>query len=54
VDVISDKPFGTEELTNYLAKTARLILTDPEPNGAVVFLQIDWGTMRRKRGGGRG
>ena len=50
VDVISDSPLGMEELTRYLGKTARLILTDTEPNGAIVFLQIDWGTLKIKRG----
>jgi hypothetical protein len=51
VDVISGRPLGMEELTSYLGKTARLILTDTEPSGAVVFLQIDWATLKPNRGG---
>lgn len=48
VDVLSDSPIDLDELTTFLAQHARLTVDDGAPNEAVVFLQIDWGTMRNK------
>lgn len=52
VDVICEKPVDMAELTAFLSKTARLVVGEAAPNGAMVFVQIDWTTMKRKRGGG--
>jgi len=51
VDVISDKPVDMAELTTFLSQTAKLTVGEAAPNGSLVFLQIEWATMKRKRGG---
>lgn len=51
VDVLADEPIDLDELRTYLGKNARLALEDASPTEAVIFMQIDWATMKKKRGG---
>ena len=48
IEVMGDKSIDKQELIEYLAKEARLLLDSPSPNGSVVHAQIDWGTLKEK------